>query len=371
MDTISPSWISTTVLDTDGVNDSLSRTVSRVSRICHQPTDALSLRQSLLEEIRRVVRFDAYAWLLTDPDTEVGSSPLADVPCIAELPRLIRLKYLSQINRWTHLDEPAKVLSTESEGRLDRSLVWRELLAGYHVTDIASVVFRDRYGCWAFLELWRIGHDSQFDAHDAALLTAVAPHITTALRRAAASTFRAGPAALRAGGPVVLMLSPGLEVKAQTPETEQYLRLLVPPPGDRRPVPAAAYNVAAQLCAVEAGVDDHPATARVHFADGMWLSLRAARIVDGSAPDATSDIAVTIERSSPAERLGVFARAFGLSRRETDVLQNLASGADTREVARRMFVSENTVQDHLKSIFTKTETRSRSALLAIATGVEM
>jgi DNA-binding CsgD family transcriptional regulator len=29
-----------------------------------------------------------------------------------------------------------------------------------------------------------------------------------------------------------------------------------------------------------------------------------------------------------------------------------------------MFVSEHTVQDHLKSIFTKTDTRTRRALLA-------
>jgi DNA-binding CsgD family transcriptional regulator len=33
-----------------------------------------------------------------------------------------------------------------------------------------------------------------------------------------------------------------------------------------------------------------------------------------------------------------------------------------------MFVSENTVQDHLKSIFTKTATRSRRILLARALG---
>ena len=47
------------------------------------------------------VPFDAYAWLLTDPQTSVGSSPLADVPCLPELPRLIRLKYLTEVNRWT------------------------------------------------------------------------------------------------------------------------------------------------------------------------------------------------------------------------------------------------------------------------------
>ena len=55
----------------------------------------------LLDEIRRAVGFDAYAWVLTDPQTCVGSAPLADVPCLPELPALIRLKYLTTVNRWT------------------------------------------------------------------------------------------------------------------------------------------------------------------------------------------------------------------------------------------------------------------------------
>lgn len=165
------------------------------------------------------------------------------------------------------------------------------------------------------------------------------------------------------------MLSPELEVRGQTSETERYLRLLIPTEEGRAPVPAAAFNVGAQLIALEGGVDDHPAMSRVHLADGVWLTLRAARINSGAAPS-DSDIAVTIERTSPSERLTVFALASGLTPRESELLRLLATGVDTRGVAQRMFVSENTVQDHLKSIFDKTETRSRNALLARATGSE-
>jgi DNA-binding CsgD family transcriptional regulator len=43
-------------------------------------------------------------------------------------------------------------------------------------------------------------------------------------------------------------------------------------------------------------------------------------------------------------------------------------GTDTREVAQRMFLSENTVQDHLKAIFAKTAARSRRTLLSRALG---
>ena len=162
-------------------------------------------------------------------------------------------------------------------------------------------------------------------------------------------------------GPVVLLLSPMLEVRAQTPQTQRYLRVLVPPEAeDQAPVPAGAYNVAAQLLAAEAGVDDNPPVARVHLSSGRWLTLRAARM-DTSPGPAGGDVAVSIEPSTASERVSLFARACGLTRRETELLQHLAGGADTREVARQMFVSENTVQDHLKSIFDKSTARSRRA----------
>ena len=314
-----------------------------------------------------MVRFEAYSWLLTDPETEVGSAPLADVPCLPELPRLIRLKYLTPLNRWTGLEKPVAFLQAGTHNRPERSLVWRELLSDYAVHDVASLVFRDRFGCWAFLELWRNGPDGAFTASEGEFLSAIASPITDALRRCQARTFRAQRAAPDRPGPVVLVLSGELEVRAQTPETEKYLRILVPPDGDRRPIPSGAYNVAAQLLAVEAGVDDHPPAARVHLSGGTWLTLRAARM-EGAGPPTEQDVAVTIEPTSPTDRMTLFIRACGLSPREGELVHHLARGADTRQVAEVMFLSQHTVQDHLKSIFAKTGTRNRRELLAHAVG---
>jgi DNA-binding CsgD family transcriptional regulator len=143
--------------------------------------------------------------------------------------------------------------------------------------------------------------------------------------------------------------------------------MLVPRDDDGQPVPAGAYNVAAQLLAVEAGVDPAPPWARVHLAAGRWLTLRAARL-EGDAPRNERDIAITIGESSPAERLSLYVRCTGLSTREAELVGHLATGADTREAAARMFVSAHTVQDHLKSVFDKTGTRSRRTLLVRALG---
>ncbi len=53
----------------------------------------------------------------------------------------------------------------------------------------------------------------------------------------------------------------------------------------------------------------------------------------------------------------MFARAYGLTGREQELLGLLATGSDTRAMARQMALSEHTIQDHLKSIFTKTGDR--------------
>jgi DNA-binding CsgD family transcriptional regulator len=333
-----------------------------VAELCANLDDARALRIALIGELRLLAPFDSFAWLLTDPTTEVGTAPIADVPCLPELPRLIRLKYSTGVNRWTRQAEPVSRLHAVTGGRLEESLVWRELLADHAVSDVASIVFRDAFGCWSFLDLWRTG--SVFSDREAARLTTHVGAITAALRRCTLSTFsrstpRAG--ASPATGPIVLMLSDHLRVRAQTPETERYLRALVPPEADRQPVPAGAYNVAAQLLALEAGIDDHAPTARVHLDAGRWLTLRAARIDD--------DIAVTIETAAPSERLDVFGRAAGLTERETELLGLLVAGNDTRAVADRMYLAEYTVQDHLKSIFAKTGARSRRRLLASVNGV--
>lgn len=349
--------------------DAGQRSCTRIARLCQSGLDARSLRLQVLQEIRRVVAFDAYAWLLTDPATSVGAAPLADVPWLPELPDQIRLKYLTRVNRWTSLTEaPVARLTEATGGDLSKSAVWDNLLVRYGVLDAASVVFRDRFGCWAFLELWRSETAGRFTPADAAFLTELVEPVTLALRRSQADTF-AVPTERDAPriGPVVLVLSPELRVRGQSTETTEYLRLLVPPEDGHQPIPAAAYNVSAQLLAIEAGVDSNPALARVHLVGGRWMTVRAARI-DGPEAGRNRDIAVTIEDASATERLDLFARAHGLTERERELLENLAVGIDTREVAKRMFLSENTVQDHLKSIFGKTRARTRRTLLSRALG---
>src|SRR5689334_23242582 len=216
-----------------GSSAAYARAHEAVGRACRGGLNPRELRLEALAAIRRAVGFDAYAWLVADPETAVGSSPLADVPCLPRLPQLIRLKYLTAVNRWTALPGPVASLAQATGGDLSGSLMWRELLREYQVTDIASAVYRDRFGCWGFLDLWRTGAPP-FTGEDLGFLAGIAGQVTAALRQGVARTFTPGSAGAAAGdqpsaGPVVLLLAPNLAVRAQTPPTQRYLRVLVPP----------------------------------------------------------------------------------------------------------------------------------------------
>ena len=309
----------------------------------------------------------------------MGAAPFADVPCLPELPALIKAKYATPVNRWTDLQQrtsPTALLDEVVDGDLARSRVWREVMSRYGVRDVASTVFADRFGCWGFLDLWRDQTSEPFTSADSAFIDSVATSLTTALRECHARTFVEAAAPHRRDlGPVVLTLDEDLQITSRTAASQSWLDVLLPPGSEGRAIPASVYNVAAQLLAVEAGIDDRPASTRVHLGDGFWLTLRAARLAsdrpesDSLAPG-TGRIVVTIEEASATERLDLFARAVGLTAREYELLGWLATGSDTRAMARQMSLSEHTIQDHLKSIFTKTGSRDRVSVLSRALGTK-
>ena len=356
------------------------RARERIEALASGAVDARDLRRDVLAELREVIGFDAYVWLLTDPVTAVGAAPLADVPCMEELPSLIKAKYATHLHRWTvlrQLASPVALLCSALDGELTQSRPWRDVLHRYGIGDVASVVFADQFGCWGFLDLWRDNARQQFGNADAEFIGSVVAPLTAALRRCQAGTF-IEPAIPRRRqvGPVVLTLDDDLRITSRTAASQAWLDVLLPPESDERAIPASVYNVAAQLIAAEDGIDGHAASARTHLADGFWLTLRAARLScdeqqAGASASGQETLVVTIEEASAAERLEMFSLAFGLTARERELLGLLAAGRSTRTMARDMSLSEHTIQDHLKSIFAKTGGRDRVTLLSRALGTRL
>jgi DNA-binding CsgD family transcriptional regulator len=328
--------------------------LERIDTICRRHADERELRVAVLAELRSAVPFDAFAWLLTDPVTCVGSSPVAEVPVISDLPGVIRAKYLSTVNRWTSLAPGVAATLVGSSGADRRgSDPWCSMLSAYGIFDVASVVLRDAAGCWGFIDLWR--RSGPFEPDECDTLGALCGVVIPALRRAQLSTFETA-SSRDVDGPAVLLLTDDLAVVGQTERSGHYLRALLPADAGRAAVPAAALNVAAQ----------RPAQARVHVPGRSWMTTSAARVTAAS-PDGPT-IAVSIEPTPPGKRASLYARIAGLTGRETDVFDSVVAGHDTRHAAGILAISEHTLQDHLKAIFAKTYTDSRRLLIARATG---
>ena len=326
-----------------------------ILRRCSAAVPTRALRISVIEELHHAFSFDHFVWVVTDPATSVGVDPLADVPGVPDLARTIRLKYATAVNRWTALDGVAGLGQRAGESPL-----WREVQQPLGIADVASVVFRDGYGCWGFLDLWL---RDRLRPEQLELLQSVRPALTTALREALARALRRVPtAAAGTPSPATMLIDDDLRVAGATPGMDERLRSLLPGPDGVPPVPAAALNVAAQLRSVEDGVDDTEPTARTHLDGGRWIAVRAARLRPSGL------ISVSAEATTPAERLDLCVRAFGLSPRETELVRLVAQGLDTARMAGELHLAPYTVQDHLKSVFAKAGVGSRRELVPLLAG---
>lgn len=96
---------------------------------------------------------------------------------------------------------------------------------------------------------------------------------------------------------------------------------------------------------------------------GLWLgaSLRRER-GSGPAGGAPAGPAAPEEFDRDEERLA----RFGVTPRELETLELIAEGLSNREIAERLFVSENTVKTHASRVFGKLGARRRTEAVQIA-----
>ena len=99
--------------------------------------------------------------------------------------------------------------------------------------------------------------------------------------------------------------------------------------------------------------------AAIFAAVGIWLGLRLTRHKERVV---IREVAVPIEVPAPTRFVRDEARvdALGLTPRELEILEFIAAGLSTREIAERAHVSENTVKTHSSRVFDKLGARRRT-----------
>jgi NarL family two-component system response regulator LiaR len=88
---------------------------------------------------------------------------------------------------------------------------------------------------------------------------------------------------------------------------------------------------------------------------GIWLGLKLTR---------TKETVVVKEVLLPAPESFTLnelkLRELGITRRELEILKLIASGMSNREIAEKLFVSENTVKTHSSRLFDKLSAKRRT-----------
>jgi DNA-binding NarL/FixJ family response regulator len=74
-------------------------------------------------------------------------------------------------------------------------------------------------------------------------------------------------------------------------------------------------------------------------------------------------------RSGDRDRSTVPPEVHDLTRRERDVLQQLAQGANNREIAQRLYISEGTVKNHITHILARLNLRDRTQAALFAQSI--
>lgn len=98
--------------------------------------------------------------------------------------------------------------------------------------------------------------------------------------------------------------------------------------------------------------------AAVFAAVGIWLGLKLTK-----TRTVIQEIRVP---STPFVRDSQRVEALGITPRELEILELMASGLSNREMADRLFVSENTVKTHSSRLFGKLNARRRTQAVQIA-----
>ncbi|MGN7798631.1 helix-turn-helix transcriptional regulator [Leifsonia sp. 22587] len=107
-------------------------------------------------------------------------------------------------------------------------------------------------------------------------------------------------------------------------------------------------------------------------AEAAWLqgddpsSAEAAALVARARSIADASGLSRVLRWLPAVATERSSRAHGLTAREIEVLRLVAEGRSNREIAARLFITENTAANHIRSILSKTGSSNRTAAAMLA-----
>jgi DNA-binding CsgD family transcriptional regulator len=313
---------------------------------------------------RAVPHYSTPCWWTLDPASLLVTSHYQTE--IVELPpEMLAHEYLKDdVHKLSDVARSQRGISTLHEvtgGDPSRSPGWHQFIEPYGGDQEVLVALRTRSGeTWGILGLYREPDRPLFTAEELQFLREVAPSLAEGARRGLLVGEAVDPD--RPEAPGLVILRDDWSVESLTPGVERWLADLPNSRWEQRAVlPPAVLAVAGQALrtAQGAGAPGEVSVGRVLSQSGHWLVLHGAALVTSEA----RRVAVIVEPAHPVRIASLLMSAYGLTEREQEVTRLVLQGHSTAEIATRLRVVPQTVQQHLKGIFDKTGVRSRRELV--------
>jgi DNA-binding CsgD family transcriptional regulator len=333
---------------------------------CYAGLDAAGLREEVLRRLRTMLPVDAAFFATVDPMTLLFTSAAADEPLDTATPLFLDNEFgRDDVNKFAELAEsadPVASLDGATRGRRPASARYREIMGPLGLGDELRAALVSKNGCWGVLCLHRQDALHGFDATEIDLIRRISPHLAEGLRRAVIIR-PAAPGGTETAGPGMIILDANLGVVSMNQEAQRWLAEIAGPDWpSASELPIPVYSAAAGLARIEEGpaTVQPPATVRLRSHAGVWLSLHASRLSGPPAPQ----IGIVIEPAPAAQVSPLLLNAYGLTAAQTRVAALVIRGHSTRQIAGELYISANTVQEHLTAAFDKLGVRSRRELVA-------
>jgi DNA-binding CsgD family transcriptional regulator len=312
--------------------------------------------------LKKAVPFDGACWHTLDPGSDlITQHRLQDIP--DHFPVLADNEYgIEDVNKFAqlaHSERKAATLSEATDGKPELSPRFRDLLTPAGVGPELRCAFVADGSTWGSVILVRRAGEPDFDSRDVDLLSQASPLFGRAVRRGLVAEASEGQDDFQQSPGVVEFDESG-DATAVSSSAESLLEELSGNTPEAEPPPASLDAVASATRAAIASRSGDLPTSMVKTPRGSWLVLHGGYL----GPQSGGRVAVFIQRAHPTLVAPLLLKAYGLTPREESVAQLILRGATTTQAAQRLEISPHTVNDHLKSIFDKTGSRTRGELSA-------
>lgn len=336
-----------------------------IARLCGQGSDLVTLWKECSEVLAEVVHhYMSPCWYTLDPLSLLVTSHYQAE--LLKLPAewLAHEYYEDDVHKLADVARSQSGISTIHEvtgGDPSRSPGWSRYVRPLGGDQELLMALRSRTGeVWGLLGLYREPDQPMFSKSEMRFLHSLSPLLADGARKGLILGEATEPESPHA--PRFVILNKDWNVESLTPGVERWLTDLPDSTWEAsRKLPPVVLSVAGRALRIaeNPGESTDAALARVQSQAGEWIVLHGAAMVSENA----RRVAVIIEPAHPARIASILMSAYGLTQREQEITRLVLQGYSTTEISHTLFISPQTVQQHLKHIFLKTNVRSRRELV--------